>query len=323
MFFSKYYYNPKTCRYERVNLKWSDVIGYVFGIVATAAVFFAAIVFIQNKVINTDAEKALRTENKLLAKHHEQVKAQLFDIEQILNQLNSKDQALSQKLFDTKGNNQPENSLVQKSDVLFADADGFLHIVESLKTKSSELAETSARTNEYFGSAIELSSQNLELLRAMPSRSPLDNEHHMQLASGFGTRINPFHKGLHDHPGVDLVAPRGTTVHATGSGTVVRVNKSYVEAGYGNYIDIDHGHGFVTRYAHLEETSVRLGQKVNKGSAIGTVGNSGGSIAPHIHYEIIRDGDNVDPIHFMIEGINSAEHRAMSVLAKKQNQSLD
>jgi murein DD-endopeptidase MepM/ murein hydrolase activator NlpD len=88
-------------------------------------------------------------------------------------------------------------------------------------------------------------------------------------------------------------------------------------------VEIDHGHGFVTRYAHMEETSVRVGQKINKGFAIGTVGNSGGSIAPHIHYEIIRDGDNVDPVHFMIEGINSAEHRAMSVLAKKQNQSLD
>jgi murein DD-endopeptidase MepM/ murein hydrolase activator NlpD len=323
MLFSKYYYNPKTCRYERVKLQWSDVVGYALGLLVSAALFFVAIVFVQNKLINTDTEKALRTENKILEKHHERVNAQLIDIEQILGQLNSKDQQLSLKLFDTEGKDQPENALVEKSDVLFANAEGFLHIVESLKTKSSQLAEKSARTNEYFGSAIELSSQNLALLRSIPSRLPLEGELHTQLASGFGARINPFHKGLHDHPGVDLVAPRGTPVFATGSGTVTRINKSYLEAGYGNYIEINHGHGFVTRYAHLEETSVRVGQKVNKGFLIGTVGNTGGSIAPHIHYEVIRDGDNVDPIHFMIEGINSAEHRTMSVLAKKQNQSLD
>lgn len=323
MLFSKYYYNPKTCRYERVKLKWSDVTGYAMGVVATAAAFFVAIVFIQNKAVNTDAEKALRAENKTLARHHEQVTAQLIDIEQILSQLNSMDQQLSQKLFDTDEKSQPENALTQKSDVLFADAEAFVQIVESLKTTSTELAERSARSNKYFGSVIDLSSDDLDLLRAIPSRLPVSGEHHKQLASGFGSRVNPFHKGLHDHDGVDIVAPRGTTVYATGSGTVIRVNKSYVEAGYGNYIEIDHGHGFVTRYAHMEETSVRAGQKITKGSVIGTVGNSGGSIAPHIHYEVIRDGENVDPIHFMIEGINSAEHRAMSVLAKRQNQSLD
>lgn len=323
MLFTKYYYNPKTCRYERVRITWSDVFTYALGVIFTGGIFFVAIVFIQNKFINTDAERALRAENKLLKQHHEQVTAQLFDVQQLLDQLNAKDQRLSLKLFSTDGKNEPENALTQKSEVLFADAEGFQHIVESLKARSSQLAEKSARTNDYFGSAIKLSSKNLELLRAIPSRLPVDTEHHMQIASGFGSRINPFHKGLHDHPGVDLVAPRGTTVYATGSGTVIRVNKSYVEAGYGNYIEIDHGHGFVTRYAHLESTSVRQGQKVTKGSPIGTVGNSGGSIAPHIHYEVIRDGENVDPIHFMIEGINSAEHRAMSVLAKKQNQSLD
>src|SRR5690349_16599081 len=112
MFFSKYYYNPKTCRYERVKLRWSDVAGYAFGLIATSALFFVAIVFVQNKLINTDAEKALRTENKTLEKHHDQVNAQLIDVEQMLEQLNLKDQQLSLKLFDTEGKDQPENAFV-------------------------------------------------------------------------------------------------------------------------------------------------------------------------------------------------------------------
>jgi murein DD-endopeptidase MepM/ murein hydrolase activator NlpD len=206
---------------------------------------------------------------------------------------------------------------------LFANADTFRHIVESLKIKSSELAEKSARSNDHFNNVIDLSKEDLELLRSIPSRLPVDDKNYLQVVSGFGIRINPFHKGMYEHPGVDIVAARGTTVFATGGGRVSRVNKTYVEAGYGNYIEINHGHGFVTRYAHLEEMHVRLGQIITKGAIIGSVGNSGGSIAPHLHYEVIRDGENVDPVHFMIEGMTSGQHREMSVLAKKQNQSLD
>src|SRR5688500_15134991 len=164
MLFSKYYYNPKTCRYERVRLKSSDVIAYAFGLVATGAIFFIAIVFIQNKLVSTDAEKALRLENKTLEKHHELVSAQLIAVEQTLDQLRSKDEELSLKLFDENGKNKTENTQVQKSDVLFADAESFLHIVESLKSKSTALAEKSARTNQRFGTTIDLSTKNLELL---------------------------------------------------------------------------------------------------------------------------------------------------------------
>jgi murein DD-endopeptidase MepM/ murein hydrolase activator NlpD len=136
-------------------------------------------------------------------------------------------------------------------------------------------------------------------------------------------RVNPFHKGLYEHPGVDIAMPRGSAVIATASGTVIEICKSTVQAGYGNYIEIDHGNGFITRYAHLEDVQVKYRQKITKGSVIATVGNSGGSIAPHLHYEIIRDGITVDPVHYMIEGLSSHEHHQLKLISQKQNQSLD
>jgi murein DD-endopeptidase MepM/ murein hydrolase activator NlpD len=322
--FSTYYYNPKTCQYERVRLKWTDVSVYALGLIVTGAIFFIAILALQNTVVKTDREIALRKENRLLEKHRSLLSAQLTEVETSLVQLQTKEQELSQKLFDTGAEEKDKSqSTLQKSDVLFADASTFQQIVEQLKARSSVLAGRSASTNAYFGNNIKISAKERELLQSIPSKMPVADSYQDQLASGFGSRINPFHKGLHDHPGIDFVAPRGSSVFATGTGRVVRVNRSTLEAGYGNFIDMDHGHGFVTRYAHLEDTYVRVGQKVEKGFAIGTVGNSGGSVAPHVHYEIIRDGENVDPIHFMIEGLSSADHRKLTAVAQKRNQSLD
>src|SRR5690606_13042941 len=144
-----------------------------------------------------------------------------------------------------------------------------------------------------------------------------------KLISGFGTRVDPFHKGLYEHTGVDISLPRGTEVVATAPGWVTLARKSSIPAGYGNYIEVDHGHGFITRYAHLGDLHVKQGQRVTKGQVIATSGNSGGSVAPHLHYEIIRDGVQVDPIPYMIEGLDPAEHHRMKQISKIQNQSLD
>jgi murein DD-endopeptidase MepM/ murein hydrolase activator NlpD len=157
----------------------------------------------------------------------------------------------------------------------------------------------------------------------MPAYQPVQPWSADKVLSGFGTRVNPFHKGLYEHPGVDIGAPRGAAVNATAPGVVTEIKRSTVEAGYGNFIEIDHGHGFRTRYAHLEEIKVKLNQRIAKGAVIGTVGNSGGSIAPHLHYEIIRDGKNVDPVRYMIEGLSSLEHHQLTQVSKKHNQSLD
>jgi murein DD-endopeptidase MepM/ murein hydrolase activator NlpD len=117
--------------------------------------------------------------------------------------------------------------------------------------------------------------------------------------------------------------PRGTPVVATAAGVIKESKRSDLQAGYGNYIDIDHGNNIITRYAHLEDITIRYGNKVEKGDVIGTVGSSGGSIAPHLHYEILRDGKNVDPIYYIIEGMTSDQHEQLTWLSHQQNQSLD
>lgn len=320
----KYIYNPKTCQYERARVTWQGALGAVFSILSLSALLFTAIVFLHNRFVETDYERSLRAENKTLKENKPQLEENLETIEATLATLRSQEKDLYTKLFNTPP---PETGTalpsVHKEDVLVADASGFRSLLKVISDRSAELSAKSAGTNRAFGESIHVEPDDIALLTSLPSIQPLDEANPDALVSGFGKRVNPFHKGLYLHPGVDLVAPRGTAVRATAGGHVSGINKSELQAGYGNSIVIDHGNGLSTRYAHLEEIHVKTGQQVSKGTTIGTVGNSGGSIAPHLHYEVIRDGEHVDPVLYFIENMTTKQHNQLLERSKKQNQSLD
>jgi murein DD-endopeptidase MepM/ murein hydrolase activator NlpD len=260
----------------------------------------------------------------LLKEHKPVLEEDLGKIEATLANLMGADKDFYVRIFNTEAPEySPMAASVSREQALLADASGFRDLLSILKTKSELLTAKSLRTNNAFGNAIHISKEQLETLQSIPSIQPVSNPQLDMLVSGFGERINPFHKGNYHHPGVDFAGARGTEVFAAASGRVINVNKTSLQAGYGNYIDIDHGHGFVTRYAHLDDVRVQRGQKVTKGVTIGTIGSSGGSIMPHLHYEIIRDGETVNPTPYMMEGLTSDQHNALLKLSDKQNQSLD
>ena len=140
------------------------------------------------------------------------------------------------------------------------------------------------------------------------------------LASGYGMRIHPILKVRKMHKGVDFAAPKGTPIYATGDGVVLSVKTVF--GGYGKHIEIDHGFGFVTRYAHMNEFKVRRGQKIKRGDLIGTVGNTGSSTAPHVHYEILKDGKFVNPVNYFFKDLTPEEFDKILELSGRENQSL-
>jgi hypothetical protein len=320
----KYQYNPKTFRYERSRITIKDVIWYVSGLLTTALILGGVAIAIHDYWIETENERLLVIENNLFKKHKPVLEEDLTKIEATLVTLQDSDRDLYVRIFNTEAPEySPLATSISREQALLADASEFEELLSVLETKSELLTAKSSNTNRAFGDAIHISNEQLETLQSIPSIQPVNNPQLDLLVSGFGERINPFHKGNYEHPGVDFAAARGTEVFTAASGRVININRSSLQAGYGNYIDIDHGHGFVTRYAHLEEIKVHRGQKVAKGSTIGTVGNSGGSIMPHLHYEIIRDGEQVNPTPYMMEGLTSEQHNTLRKLGIKQNQSLD
>jgi len=317
-----YRYNPKTCQYEHASLRIKDVIGYCLGILITAALLCFGLIVTYDRFTESETEATLRKENRALNKHQAVLVSQLSALEYTLGKLKEKDQTLHQTLFEESSPENHSSSSLKKS-ILLADAADFTAMLDDLTVRSQDMHSRSSAVNSQFSERMHISKEDMTVLNSMPTLQPVANANLDLLVSGYGIRINPFHKGKYMHPGIDFAAPRGAEVFATSDGHVTGIHRSNLQAGYGNSIDIDHGHGFVTRYAHLEEITVKAGQRVTKGMAIGTVGSSGGSIAPHLHYEIIVHGETADPMAYMFEGLNSDAYNRLTSLGKKQNQSLD
>ena len=167
----------------------------------------------------------------------------------------------------------------------------------------------------------ELAERKEELLAAIPSIQPVRKENLKRMASGFGWRIDPFTKSRKKHYGMDFSAVRGTPVYATGDGKIVRADNR--ASGYGNHIRVDHGFGYVSLYAHLNKYNVKKGQKVKRGDIIGFVGNTGRSVASHLHYEISKDGKKINPLNFYYGNLSPAEFDALLAQASQENQSFD
>ena len=161
------------------------------------------------------------------------------------------------------------------------------------------------------------------MFASMPLIAPVRKDllaRNIRLLSGFGKRLHPIYKVMKMHEGIDFTAKKGTAIQATGNGKVKKVLKS---PSYGNYVVIEHGHGYETLYAHMDKTMVKKGQQVKRGEQIGTVGNTGRSTAPHLHYEIHLNGRAINPIGYCVDGLSINEYEALVKSASKMNQSLD
>jgi murein DD-endopeptidase MepM/ murein hydrolase activator NlpD len=155
---------------------------------------------------------------------------------------------------------------------------------------------------------------------AIPAIQPISNKQLLALSSGFGWRTHPIYKVKKMHPGIDFAASIGTPIYATADGTIAELSVKF--SGYGKMVEIEHGFGYRTRYAHMHDFAVRRGQNVKRGDLIGYVGNTGLSTAPHLHYEVFINGGQVDPVHYFYNDLTPAEYEKVLELASIENQSL-
>ena len=169
-----------------------------------------------------------------------------------------------------------------------------------------ELSKTALNKEEYWAS--------------IPAIQPIHNEELNRLASGYGMRLHPILKVRKMHTGIDFSAAKGTPVYATGDGVIVEVNTEF--GGYGKSIIIDHGFGFTSRYAHLNDFNVKRGQKIKRGDQIGSVGNTGSATAPHVHYEVMKEGKYLNPVNYFFKDLEPSEFDKILELASRENQSL-
>ena len=162
--------------------------------------------------------------------------------------------------------------------------------------------------------------RKLAMWASRPAIQPIDNKDLTRLHTIFGMRFHPLLGYVRPHKGLDFTAPHGTPVYATGDG---RVDNSYYSSSYGNVIYLNHGFGFETRYAHLSKYIVQPGDKVKRGQIIGYVGNTGTSVSDHLHYEVLFQGEHINPINFFQRDLSNQEYEKLIVQGEKEIISLD
>ena len=153
------------------------------------------------------------------------------------------------------------------------------------------------------------SADQIELMvDCIPAVQPIAlKKNGVRITSLFGRRTDPVYGGIRSHNGVDFAGPLGTAIFCTGNGVVKEVRRSY-SSGYGNYVVIDHGFGYTTYYAHLQSINVIEGQTVTRGDKIGTLGNTGKSTAPHLHYEVRYLGNAQNPMNYFSTDLTMEEY---------------
>ncbi len=208
------------------------------------------------------------------------------------------------------------NVLSHRLDEAMGNADLVINTTQKLDMLNRQLYIQS----KSFDEVVDLCKNHDEMLKCIPAIMPVSNKNLKKTASGYGVRIDPIYKTAKFHAGMDFSANIGTPVYATGDGTVV---KAGWETGYGNLIQVDHGFGYVTWYAHLSKYKVRPGQKVVRGEVIGEVGNTGKSTGPHLHYEVHVKGKVQNPVNYYFMDLSAEDYDKMIQIAANHGKVFD
>jgi murein DD-endopeptidase MepM/ murein hydrolase activator NlpD len=294
-------------------------LAFLIGSVIVAVVFN----FLFGLFFDTPKEKALKREIEQLSLQYNLIHREMGNLEKVIEHLQETDDNLYRTIFGAEPIMATQRQAGIGGVSRFSDMEGLNNsklVIETAK-KLDAIKKKVYVQSKSFDELILLAREKEEMLRSIPAIMPVSTRDLTRIASGFGLRIHPYYKISKFHAGMDFTAPLGTEIYATGDGTIESVSSG--KRGMGNYIIVNHGFGYSSAYAHLESFNVRQGQKVRRGDVIGFVGNTGMSIAPHLHYEIRLNGENVDPVNYFFNDLSPAEYETMIEIASKTGQSFD
>jgi murein DD-endopeptidase MepM/ murein hydrolase activator NlpD len=319
----KFRFNPETLNYEIVKPSSSQLFIKFFATFSVVFLIGFLSVALFSKYFPSYAEQELQneiaayeTQFKILSKKAERLANRMKELEEI-------DDQVYREIFGVD----PIEKSIKEAGIGGRDKYKSLNALKSgdklaeLHKKLDKLSAVSNVQESSYDELIKLAKNKSKLLASIPAIQPVSNKELKRIASGFGTRIDPIYKTRKMHSGIDFSAPKGAKVYATGDGTVSKVK--YDRWGYGTHIVINHGYGYQTLYAHLSDAKVKNGQKVSRGQLIGNVGSTGKSTGPHLHYEVIKNGQKVNPVGFFFNDITNEQYEELLKIAEHPNQSFD
>lgn len=319
----KYHFNPESLSFDKVRTSFKVWILKAFSFFTASIVIFIIYYIIFSNIFDSPKEKALIRKNKEMELSYLSMEKKLNEIEKVLDDIQNRDDNIYRVIF--------EADPIPKS-IREAGFGGYNRYEDIEKATSSKLVADVAKKldiiskrlyiqSKSYDEVIEKALNKEEMLSCLPAIQPVSNKNLDRTSSGFGVRIHPLYKIPQFHSGQDFAAPIGTEIFATANGTVERIETS--NWGYGKCIVIDHGFGYKTLYAHMSAFNATIGQKVKRGTLIGYVGNTGLSTGPHLHYEVIKNGQKVNPVNYFFNDLSPAQFDEIIKLSNNPVQALD
>ncbi|MDE5975007.1 MAG: peptidoglycan DD-metalloendopeptidase family protein, partial [Muribaculaceae bacterium] len=316
-----YRYNPETDNFERYYPSLKTRMGMWGKVGGIALLLAAAVFFLVFYCFDSPTERNLREENRQLRNQYKILNRRLDNSMNVLNHLRSRDDNFYRVMVQmdpmsaTQRMGGLDNEARYRELERLSDADLVTQLNRRIDLMERQIA-SQVQSFDQLRQAI--GEQKMKLTR-IPSIIPLDMKGHT-IASGYGKRRDPISGIARFHEGIDIAAPTGTPVFATGDGKVSLAER---QAGYGNCVEIDHDFNYLSRYAHLSEILVKPGEEIKRGQVIGKVGSTGSATAPHLHYEVRFKGEAQNPVNYYFMELGPEEYSSMIQTAENAGHMLD
>ena len=316
-------YDDEQCKFVPVEYGKSERYFHTFSIWLVSSVVFACIgLAALSQNVGTPAELALQAENRVLTSHLEYTKTSIVTLEDQLDGIADMDNEMYRSVLGMEPIPEEEREPGIGGADIYAEFDLYSEDAAAiLKWTASRIDNLERRINVQKMSFNEIQgfyNENQERLKHVPAIRPLEGI----LLSGFGMRTHPVFKYKRMHKGIDFRAKIGTHLFATGDGVVKYASRN---GNYGNLLVIDHGFGFETRYAHLSgyADGVRVGSEVKRGELVAYSGNTGLTNGPHLHYEVRKNGEAINPLNYLFADVTPEEYQMYQEIAKNNPASMD
>ena len=319
---TNYRFNPDTLSFDKIERNIKTLVHKMLAYLSTGLVSGVIFFFIFLQFFDPPQTKKLKRQNEQLLSQYNLMNKDFDKISKVLEDIQNRDDNIYRVIFEAE----PIPSSVRMAG--FGGANRYSKLEEM---DNSELIINTTRKLDILSKQVFVQAKSYDevakmamnkekMIASMPSIMPVSNNDLKRTASGWGMRIHPIYKIPRFHYGMDFTAATGTDVFATGIGVVKSASR---ETGYGNTVVIDHGYGYETFYAHLSRLNVQVGQKVNRGDVIGFVGSTGTSTAPHLHYEVSKNGTKVNPQNYYFQDLTPVEYEKMIAISSNMGQSFD
>ena len=319
----RYHFNTNSLKIEKVKVTFTNKLLRLLSIVVTGMVFSALVMLLAYNFLDSPKERMMQREIDQYKLQFTILNDKLERVQSVVSDMQERDDNIYRVILESE----PIPSSVRKAG--FGGADRYSRLegyknTDIIKNTSRKLDLISSQLyvqSKSFDEVFALAKRKEDLIASIPAIQPVSNKDLRRIGSYFGYRTDPFYKVAKFHEGIDFTAPIGTEIYATGDGVVKIIESS--RGGYGNMIVISHGFGYETAYAHMSKMNIKQGQKVKRGQVIGFVGNTGKSTAPHLHYEVRKNGTPIDPINFFFNDITPEEYAMMIEQSERPSQTLD